>query len=64
MKRKKVLKSLADLAAEAIGAEAVKSEETKLAPQVDTQQSQQIAQPASPSEASTEKGYLHWGLNE
>jgi hypothetical protein len=62
MTRKKVLKSLADLTAEVIGAESTESAETKL--QVDAQQLRQIPRPVGSSEASTDQGYRHWGLNE
>jgi hypothetical protein len=64
MKQKKVLKTLADLPAELIGAEATEPEKTKLRPQVDTQQSRQIPQPIGPSKALTDDGDRHWGLNE
>ena len=64
MARKKVLKSLAHLSAELIGEEAAKREETKLRPKADMRQPPQVARTVGSSEASTERGYLHWGLNE
>ena len=64
MKRKKVLKSLAELSAEVIGTETVRSEETKPQPKTDTERLRQVPGKADYLEVSADIGYHHGGLNE
>jgi len=62
MKQKKVIKSLADLSAEAIGPKASGHDETKSPqPQGVVQAPPQTPQPDFDSPST---GYRHWGLNE
>jgi hypothetical protein len=61
MKRNKILKSLADLSPELLGAEAAKPEQTN--PQ-QTQVVTQVTQPSIFPTGSDTRGHKRWGINE
>jgi len=65
MKQKKVLKSLTDLSAEFIGAEAANPEETKpRQPQKGTHVPPHIPRPDNLSIITSSAGFRGWGINE